>query len=225
MMTLPSRSRMCALISPTCSSTSDSIDCSPERIRARVSRTQVGQSESVVRGQPSCGDVRSWLFSSGAGGPLRLERPGVEPPVDRLEHRPREPGPAPSAPVRPVSTHSSTGSRQCIDHSAHDGEARCDRNQRRRARRRSVFAARGQRDRVEKDDAPRDLVTAPAAPRSNCRTSSARHARARSATMHATICWPRRASAAATTRDVARRRACRAAPARLRPAAPCGRRR
>ena len=53
MTTLPSRSKMCALISPACSLTSESSDCSPERIRARVSRTHVGQSESVVRGQPS----------------------------------------------------------------------------------------------------------------------------------------------------------------------------
>ena len=36
-------------------------------MRARVSRTHVGQSESVVRGQPSCGDVRSPLLGSGAG--------------------------------------------------------------------------------------------------------------------------------------------------------------
>ncbi len=65
MITLPSRSTMCALISPTCSFTSDSTACSPERIRARVSRTQVGHSESVVRGQPNCGFDRSRLLSSG----------------------------------------------------------------------------------------------------------------------------------------------------------------
>ena len=37
---------------------------------ARASFTQVGQSESVVRGQPSGGLVRSWLFISGAGAHL-----------------------------------------------------------------------------------------------------------------------------------------------------------
>ena len=65
--TLPSRSMMWASISATCSLTSDSIDCSPERIRARASRTQVGQSESVVRGHPNCGFERCRCFSSGAG--------------------------------------------------------------------------------------------------------------------------------------------------------------
>ena len=64
--TLPSRSTMCALISPTCSLTSASMLLRPERMASRVSRTHVGHSESVVRGQPSCGDVRSWLLSSGA---------------------------------------------------------------------------------------------------------------------------------------------------------------
>src|SRR5450755_1348858 len=68
--TFPSRSTMWALISPTCSLTSDSTDCSPDRIRARVSRTQVGQSESVVLGHPNCGFVRSWLLGSGPGAHL-----------------------------------------------------------------------------------------------------------------------------------------------------------
>ncbi len=67
MMTWPSRSKMCALISPVCSLTSVVTSTLPERIRARVSLTQVGQSESVSRGQPSAGDVRSQLFCSGAG--------------------------------------------------------------------------------------------------------------------------------------------------------------
>src|SRR4051812_37850032 len=66
MTTLPSRSRMCALISPVCSLTSDSTVRRPDRIASRVSRTHVGHKESVVRGQPNCGDVRSWLLSSGA---------------------------------------------------------------------------------------------------------------------------------------------------------------
>ncbi len=52
---------------PTCSLTSDSIDCSPPRIRVRASRTQTGQSESVVRGQPNWGRERSLLVISGAG--------------------------------------------------------------------------------------------------------------------------------------------------------------
>jgi hypothetical protein len=70
MMTLPSRSTICALISPVCPLISESSDCSPERMRARVSRTHVGHRESVVRGQPNCGLVRCVLFSSGAGAQL-----------------------------------------------------------------------------------------------------------------------------------------------------------
>src|ERR1051326_3008589 len=66
-ITLPSRSMMCALISPTRSLASMLGSASPERMRARVSFTRVGHSESVVRGQPSTGDVRSALLSSGAG--------------------------------------------------------------------------------------------------------------------------------------------------------------
>ena len=69
-MTLPSRSTMCALISPTFSLTREAMDCSPARIRVLASRTQVGQSESVVRGQPNCGLERSALFMSGAGAHL-----------------------------------------------------------------------------------------------------------------------------------------------------------
>jgi len=38
---------------------------SPDRIRARASLTQTGQSESVVRGQPSSGEDFSQLRSSG----------------------------------------------------------------------------------------------------------------------------------------------------------------
>ena len=62
----PSRSTIDAGISPTCWLTSDSTDRSPERNLARVSRTQLGQSESVVRGQPRVGLVRCSLFISGA---------------------------------------------------------------------------------------------------------------------------------------------------------------
>src|SRR5439155_18882786 len=64
--TLPSRSKILAVISATFSLTSDSTACWPDRIRVRASRTHVGHSESVVRGQPSWGIERSWLLSSGA---------------------------------------------------------------------------------------------------------------------------------------------------------------
>ena len=74
-MTWPFRSMICALISPTCSLTSVSTDCSPERMRARASFTQVGHSESVDRGQPSGGLERSWLFMSGAGAHLGWKVP------------------------------------------------------------------------------------------------------------------------------------------------------
>src|ERR1044071_7718462 len=67
MMILPSRSRICALISPTFSVTSTLGSISPDTMPARASRTQVGHRESVVRGQPSAGEVRSQLLASGAG--------------------------------------------------------------------------------------------------------------------------------------------------------------
>jgi hypothetical protein len=68
---------MCARISPTCSSTSVSIDCSPERIRVRAARTQTGQSESVVRGHPNPGAVRCRLLSSGAGAHFGWKAPSA----------------------------------------------------------------------------------------------------------------------------------------------------
>ena len=71
---------------------SDSTDCSPERMRARVSRTQVGQSESVVRGQPSCGLERSRLFKSGAGDHLGWNDLASTRRLTRLKHRPGDPG-------------------------------------------------------------------------------------------------------------------------------------
>jgi hypothetical protein len=43
----------------------DDLAVAPARIRARVSRTQTGQSESVVRGHPSGGALRSELLASG----------------------------------------------------------------------------------------------------------------------------------------------------------------
>src|SRR5688572_9096676 len=63
----PSRSRMVALISPTWLVRRMSASSSPRRIRARASFTQTGQRESVVRGQPSTGEVFSQLFGIGAG--------------------------------------------------------------------------------------------------------------------------------------------------------------
>ena len=62
---LPSRSRMVALISPTFSVSSTLTSFLPSRIACRASRVQVGQSESVSRGQPSGGLVFSYDFSSG----------------------------------------------------------------------------------------------------------------------------------------------------------------
>ena len=62
---LPSRSMMVALISPTFSVSSTETSCLPSRIACRASRTQVGQSESVSRGQPSGGLVFCQDLSSG----------------------------------------------------------------------------------------------------------------------------------------------------------------
>src|SRR5436190_17784734 len=64
-MILPSRSRMVALISPTFSLRRMPTSFLPSRIAWRASRTQVGHSESVCRGQPSGGFVFSDDFSSG----------------------------------------------------------------------------------------------------------------------------------------------------------------
>src|SRR6187397_2087295 len=62
---LPSRSRMVALISPTFSLSRIDTSCLPSRMDCRASRTQVGHSESVSRGQPSGGLVFCHDFSSG----------------------------------------------------------------------------------------------------------------------------------------------------------------
>src|SRR5919206_699343 len=64
-MIWPSRSRIVALISPTFSFRSTLTSFLPSRISFRASRTQVGHSESVSRGQPSGGFVFSYDFSSG----------------------------------------------------------------------------------------------------------------------------------------------------------------
>src|SRR5882762_11321395 len=62
---LPSRSRMVALISPTFSLSRTLTSFLPSRIACRASRVHVGHSESVSRGQPSCGFVFSYDLSSG----------------------------------------------------------------------------------------------------------------------------------------------------------------
>src|SRR2546423_3192337 len=62
---LPSRSRIVALISPRRSFLSTLRSFRPSRISRRASRTQIGQSESVCRGQPSGGLVFSHDFRSG----------------------------------------------------------------------------------------------------------------------------------------------------------------
>src|SRR6478672_9356549 len=67
---LPRCSSMTALISPTFSLRSVSSGRVPSRIAWRASRTQVGHSESVWRGQPSGGLVFSCDFSSGLSDQL-----------------------------------------------------------------------------------------------------------------------------------------------------------
>src|SRR5690242_3436770 len=66
MRTLPSRSMICALISPARSLRRISTGSSPATILFRISGTHFGHRESVVRGQPSGGfcfshDLRSGL--------------------------------------------------------------------------------------------------------------------------------------------------------------------
>src|SRR5271163_4975935 len=63
--TWPSRSTICALISPTFSWIRSVQSFLPSMIAARASLTQSGHSESVVRGQPSVGFDFSHDFSSG----------------------------------------------------------------------------------------------------------------------------------------------------------------
>ena len=62
---LPSRSRIVALISPTFSFSRTLTSFLPSTISCRASRTHIGQSESVSRGQPSGGFTFSHDFSSG----------------------------------------------------------------------------------------------------------------------------------------------------------------
>src|ERR1041385_1557557 len=62
---LPSRSMIVALISPTFSLSRISCGNLPSPICCRISGTHVGQSESVLRGQPSGGLVFSHDLSMG----------------------------------------------------------------------------------------------------------------------------------------------------------------
>jgi hypothetical protein len=62
---LPSRSMICALISPTFSLSRISCGNLPSMICCRISGTHFGHSESVVRGQPSGGFSFCHDFSSG----------------------------------------------------------------------------------------------------------------------------------------------------------------
>src|SRR5579862_303944 len=62
---LPSRSTICALISPTFSFIRTSCGRCPSRICCRISGTHFGHSESVERGQPSGGFDFSYDLSSG----------------------------------------------------------------------------------------------------------------------------------------------------------------
>src|SRR6184192_3816252 len=61
----PSRSIICALISPTFSCIRSRQSFLPAMIASRASFTHAGQSESVCRGKPSVGLVFSHDFSSG----------------------------------------------------------------------------------------------------------------------------------------------------------------
>src|SRR5580698_6110058 len=63
--TWPSRSIICALISPTFSWIRSVQSFLPSMIASRASFTQSGQRESVVRGQPNVGLDFSQDFSSG----------------------------------------------------------------------------------------------------------------------------------------------------------------
>src|ERR1700683_1019516 len=66
----PSRSIICALISPTFSFSRTSCGSLPSDIFLRISGTHFGQSESVVRGQPSGGFSFCQLFCSGLSAHL-----------------------------------------------------------------------------------------------------------------------------------------------------------
>src|SRR6266487_3709075 len=69
----PSRSMICAFISPTFSLTKTLTSRLPLRISSLASITQLGQSESVVRGQPSVGLLFCQDFSSGLSDHLGVK--------------------------------------------------------------------------------------------------------------------------------------------------------
>src|ERR1700737_4171633 len=71
--TWPSRSIICALISPTFSWTKSVQSFVPLKMASRASFTQPGQSESVVRGQPSVGLLFSQDLSIGFSHHFRGE--------------------------------------------------------------------------------------------------------------------------------------------------------
>src|ERR1039457_4646980 len=71
---LPSRLMICALISPTFSLRRISTGTSPLTILLRISGTHFGQSESVVRGQPSGGFCFSHDLSNGFSGHFGVEK-------------------------------------------------------------------------------------------------------------------------------------------------------
>ena len=220
-----------------CRESATASDCSPERIRARVSRTQTGHSESVVRGNPSGGFERSCVFGSGAGDHFGMERPGLDPPIDRLEQRPRDPGAADERPLdRLPHVHvlsfcqrstlldgsewtslRPAGSRISDARYSTDAQRRPARYStarhgfrapRRVAGARSVLPRGVQRNRVDDDDATRNLVR-----RQPRRTELPDvHERRRPAApgrgvTTATTCWPRCPSAARDHAHVEHRRA------------------
>src|SRR6266481_2987999 len=79
---LPPRSMIWALISPILSLRSTSTGSSPFRILLRISGTHLGQSESVVRGQPSGGFCFSQDFRRGFSDHL-----GMNPGLGWMEFR------------------------------------------------------------------------------------------------------------------------------------------
>src|SRR5919112_1342600 len=67
MKTCPSSSKICAFISPGCAFIRSSSGVAPEMTPSRTSLTQRGHRESVSRGKPSGGLVRSYDLRSGPG--------------------------------------------------------------------------------------------------------------------------------------------------------------
>src|SRR5690242_2696008 len=76
----PSRSTICALISPSFWFFRISTGSLPSRICCRISGTHLGHNESVSRGQPSLGFCFSQLLSSGLSDHL-----GVNDGLGRIE--------------------------------------------------------------------------------------------------------------------------------------------